>query len=139
MKSLPPLAISISGESSNGIRKLGPLPSSDISLLLREARAFFFPSLYEGFGRPPLESALAGVLPIVSNIPPHKEGLAGVSEALFLDPSKERDWEKEFLRWSDKIPEPISEKSKEWIREEYSLKRLGTVMHNVYQAGVSSY
>lgn len=48
--------------------------------LVRSARAVLFPSEYEGFGLPPVEAAAAGVPAVVSDILPHREGLAPVPE-----------------------------------------------------------
>ena len=42
------------------VRHLGFLPTDAVAPLLRRARAMIFPSLYEGFGFPPLEAMAAG-------------------------------------------------------------------------------
>lgn len=47
----------------------GPLPESQVQAHLSRAVALLFPSLAEGFGYPPIEAALAGALPICSNLP----------------------------------------------------------------------
>ncbi len=44
----------------------GYVPDEDLNVLYREARLYVFPSLYEGFGLPPLE-ALAKNIPVVSS------------------------------------------------------------------------
>ena len=41
--------------------------------LYRHASVFVYPSLYEGFGIPPLEAMACGTPVIVSDIPPHRE------------------------------------------------------------------
>jgi glycosyltransferase involved in cell wall biosynthesis len=59
------------------IRKIGNVGDETLSVLLRNCAGFYFPSLYEGFGRPPVEAALCGVRWIVaSDIPVHREAEA---------------------------------------------------------------
>jgi glycosyltransferase involved in cell wall biosynthesis len=48
------------------VRDLGPLPSAELAALYASADVLLFPSLYEGFGWPPLE-AMASGLPVVSS------------------------------------------------------------------------
>ncbi len=50
--------------------------------LYNHARVFVFPSLYEGFGLPPLEAMACGVPVIISDIPPLRE-VAGDAAAVF--------------------------------------------------------
>jgi len=47
--------------------------NEDLSVLYHECAAFLFPSVYEGFGRPPVEAALSGTMVIASDIPVHRE------------------------------------------------------------------
>lgn len=46
---------------------LGYVPANDLPFLYSGARAFVFPSLYEGFGLPPLEAMACGTPVITSN------------------------------------------------------------------------
>jgi glycosyltransferase involved in cell wall biosynthesis len=62
----------------NGVQYIGGLNSRDASILLASAHTLFFPSLYEGFGLPPVEAILSGTPVCVSAIPPHREALEGV-------------------------------------------------------------
>lgn len=66
------------------IRFLGVIPEPDLPGLYSGALAFAFPSLYEGFGLPPLEAMACGVPVICSDIPSLRE-TAG-DAALFFDP-----------------------------------------------------
>lgn len=49
------------------IHLLGELAKSELPLLYRSAKAFVFPSFYEGFGLPPLEAMASGCPVLASN------------------------------------------------------------------------
>ncbi len=49
------------------VHHLGHIPEAQVPALLRRARAMVFPSLYEGFGAPPLEAMACGLPVAVSN------------------------------------------------------------------------
>lgn len=49
------------------VKFLGYVPEEDAPLLLGGAKLFVFPSLYEGFGLPPLEAMACGVPVVTSN------------------------------------------------------------------------
>jgi glycosyltransferase involved in cell wall biosynthesis len=49
------------------VRFLGYLPDDTLAILYRLASAFAFPSLYEGFGLPPLEAMASGTPVVTSN------------------------------------------------------------------------
>ena len=51
----------------------GRLSDGEMKFLMEKCRAFIFPSLYEGFGIPPLEALACGTDVIVSDIEVHKE------------------------------------------------------------------
>lgn len=51
------------------VRFTGYLPDDDLCALYSSCRAFVYPSLYEGFGLPPLEAMACGAPVIASNIP----------------------------------------------------------------------
>jgi len=62
------------------VRRLGFLPSEDLAAVTAGARALVYPSLYEGFGLPPLEAMACRVPVIVSNTSslPEVVGEAGI-------------------------------------------------------------
>lgn len=49
-----------------GVRHLGRLDDADLIRLFQAARVFVYPSLYEGFGLPPLEAMACGLPTLVS-------------------------------------------------------------------------
>lgn len=75
---VPPLVLSTRGlaEGVPGIQELGYVEDRRVLPLVANAHAVFFPSLYEGFGLPPIEAAALGITVVLSDIPPHREGLA---------------------------------------------------------------
>jgi glycosyltransferase involved in cell wall biosynthesis len=66
------------------VRFLGFQPYETLSAFYRLARAFVFPSLYEGFGLPPLEAMACGTPVITSNVSSLPEVAGGA--ALLVDP-----------------------------------------------------
>jgi glycosyltransferase involved in cell wall biosynthesis len=66
-------------------RFTGWIPREELYELYRCARAFIFPSTFEGFGMPVLEAMAAGVPVACSDIPPLREIADGV--AMFFDAS----------------------------------------------------
>lgn len=73
---------------SQEVRLLGYVPQSDLPALYNGATCFVYPSLYEGFGLPPLEAMASGCPAIVSNTSslPEVVGEAGLS----VDPQDEK-------------------------------------------------
>ncbi|WP_421732008.1 glycosyltransferase, partial [Brevundimonas sp.] len=57
----------------------------EVAALLRGAAGLVFPSLYEGFGIPPLEAMVQGCPVIASDIPATREVCADA--ALYFDPT----------------------------------------------------
>lgn len=66
------------------VRFLGYLPEDTLAVLYRLAAVFVFPSLYEGFGLPPLEAMASGTPVVTSNLSSMPE-VAG-DAAVLVDP-----------------------------------------------------
>ena len=66
------------------VRFLGFQPTETLAAFYRLARAFVFPSLYEGFGLPPLEAMACGSPVVTSNVSSLPEVAGGA--ALLVDP-----------------------------------------------------
>lgn len=60
-------------ELPNNVRYLGYLSDADVKTLMKNCKAFIFPSLYEGFGLPPLEALSMGTTIFASDIPIMRE------------------------------------------------------------------
>jgi glycosyltransferase involved in cell wall biosynthesis len=72
------------GSIPEGVRLLGRVEDEALPALYSGAAGFVYPSIYEGFGLPPLEAMACGTPIAVSDIPVHRE-LCG-STAVYFDP-----------------------------------------------------
>ena len=85
------------------IRLLGYLPREDLAVIVAGATALVYPSIYEGFGLPPLEAMACGVPVITSNVssipevvgdtglmldPQDVEGFTGAMELMLTNPDE---------------------------------------------------
>jgi glycosyltransferase involved in cell wall biosynthesis len=75
--------IRAAGLTENDIRFLGYVPDEDMPLLYAGAQVFLFPTLYEGFGIPPVEAMACGTPVIASDAPCMPEVLG---DAAILEP-----------------------------------------------------
>lgn len=71
-------------ECPPNLKLLGFVSDEEAKSLMRDCKAFLFPSFYEGFGIPPLEALSVGAKIIVSDIPVMHEIFGDV--AAYLDP-----------------------------------------------------
>jgi len=81
---------------SDRVRFTGYVPSRWLPALYRAADAFVYPSLYEGFGLPPLEAMASGTPVITSNTTSLPEVVG--EAALLVDPASEEDIAQAMLR-----------------------------------------
>jgi glycosyltransferase involved in cell wall biosynthesis len=75
--------IQAAGLTENDIRFLGYIPDEDMPLFYAGAQVFLFPTLYEGFGLPPVEAMACGAPVIASDAPCMPEVLG---DAAILEP-----------------------------------------------------
>ncbi|MBI4924576.1 MAG: glycosyltransferase family 4 protein [Bdellovibrio sp.] len=135
-KTQTPLVLSFSKErlqKTEGVRCLTKLSELDVKILLSQAKAVFFPSLYEGFGLPPLEAAALGTPVIVSNIEPHLEGLSDLKETLFLDPTCLEVWVSAFQQADQNRINPVSLEAIQTIFECYDITKFAQKMSSLYE------
>jgi glycosyltransferase involved in cell wall biosynthesis len=111
------------------VRFLGFLPDDLLAIVYRLAAVFVFPSLYEGFGLPPLEAMASGTPVVTSNVsslpevtgdaallvdPTNPDAIAGAMRSVLTDPAlaadlrarglaraKEFSWERSVRRIRD--------------------------------------
>jgi glycosyltransferase involved in cell wall biosynthesis len=72
-----------------GVRLLGSVGDDVLPALYSAAAGFVYPSIYEGFGLPPLEAMACGCPVAVSNIPAHREVCGDT--AMYFDPFSPED------------------------------------------------
>lgn len=77
------------GNANSPVVFPGYVPDAQLEILYSSARAYVFPSLYEGFGLPPLE-AMAHSCPVLSSNQASLPEILGEA-ALYFDPTKEDD------------------------------------------------
>ncbi len=134
-----PLVLSFQKPKYAGLQNIKELPDlSDIEvkILLSQAKALFFPSLYEGFGLPPLEAAALGTPVVVSQIPPHVESLKDLKkdEVLFLNPNVEDAWVQGFQKVeNNELKAPPLERREELLKR-YSLQVFALKVNQVYES-----
>lgn len=75
--------------SNNSVIFPGYVPDAQLEVLYQEARLYIFPSLYEGFGLPPLE-AMAKSCPVLSSDRSSLPEVLG-SAAVYFNPQDEKD------------------------------------------------
>lgn len=104
------------GEINEKIVVTGYIDDEDRVPIYNLAKVFIFPSLYEGFGLPPLEAMAVGTPTIVSDRPSlpeiagtvarqvsleHPEKLdAAIEDFLSLTPAEQSAWSKEAVAWA---------------------------------------
>lgn len=77
------------GKMSDRILRTGPVSDSDLALLYNGCDLFVFPSLYEGFGLPPLEAMACGAPVVCSNASSLPEVVG--EAALLVNPLETQD------------------------------------------------
>ncbi|MBU1705988.1 MAG: glycosyltransferase family 1 protein [Candidatus Uhrbacteria bacterium] len=106
----------INGSSAkDSIRELGYVDEADVPAIMNQATAYLFPSWYEGFGIPALETMACGTVLIASDIGALREVAADA--AIFVSPSEPEAW----ARALDRIA------SEPTVREEFEQKGLERV------------
>lgn len=78
------LWLDTTNEFSKNIVYLGYQTDEKLKALLINSKALIFPSLYEGFGIPPLEAAGSGIRTVVSDIPVMREIMK--DNTIYIDP-----------------------------------------------------
>jgi glycosyltransferase involved in cell wall biosynthesis len=91
-------ALDTAGLSEADVRQLGYLEPSALRSVVAGAAALCYPSLYEGFGLPPLEALAAGTPVVASDIPALREVLGGAGAGVRFFPARDADALAEAMR-----------------------------------------
>ena len=118
-----------------GVKALGGFSDRETRALIAGSKALFFPSLYEGFGLPPVEAAVVGIPVVVSDISAHREALQDLAadEAIWIDPSDTELWTQAMLRASRGELGATRPETRRAILTRYAVSRLGIEMNEVYR------
>jgi glycosyltransferase involved in cell wall biosynthesis len=118
--------------SNESIIFTGYVQDDDLISLYQSARCFVYPSLYEGFGLPPLEAMACGCATIVSNTSSMPEVCGNAS--IYVDPSNISSIKDAVLRLTsdEGLRSELIELGKERCRL-YSWKASGEKLRNVIE------
>lgn len=89
-------------EQEGAVRVIGYVQQSDLAPLMRAATVFCFPSLYEGFGLPPLEAAACGTPVVCSRTASLPEVMGDA--AVYVDPTAPEDIATALIRVLEDAP-----------------------------------
>jgi glycosyltransferase involved in cell wall biosynthesis len=108
------------------------LHDDDLRGLYSSCRAFVYPSIYEGFGLPPLEAMACGAPVIASSIPPLLETLGGAAE--FFDPLSSEQLVEAIIRVTtdDEMRQRLIGAGRQQV-EKFSWKRTAQATLEVYE------
>ncbi|WP_209309078.1 glycosyltransferase family 1 protein [Blastococcus sp. CT_GayMR16] len=84
-------ALDVAGLPPGAVRLTGYLADDDLRSVVAGARALVYPSLYEGFGLPPLEAFACGVPVVASDLPVTREVVGDDPELSRLVPPGDTD------------------------------------------------
>jgi glycosyltransferase involved in cell wall biosynthesis len=117
---------------------LGYVPADLLEDLYSHALMFVYPSLYEGFGLPPLEAMARGVPTIVSNSSSLPEVVGG--DALIVDPAKPESLAEAIIKLAEGplLREDLARRGLERAKR-FSWRRSAEAHLDVYEMAVRSH
>ncbi len=115
-------------ERHDRVRLIGFVPDEELRALYSSCRLFVYPSVYEGFGLPPLEAMACGAPVVSSRVPSIKESVARIVSAT--------DWKGLASAivelWTDeKARQSLSIRGREHAQE-FSWQRTAAITREVY-------
>ncbi len=84
-------ALDTAGLGPGDVLQVGYLDGAALRSVVAHAAALCYPSLYEGFGLPPLEALAAGTPVVASDLAPLREVLGGAGAAVRFFPPRDAD------------------------------------------------
>lgn len=122
------------GRLLEGVKVVNP-NDEELASLMHGARAFLFPSFYEGYGMGFREALCMGTPAIVSDIPPHHEDFPDTEPSWlrYLNPNAEGPWLKALIAFHEGGFETVPLEISANLRELLGLKTFGDRMDRVYR------
>jgi glycosyltransferase involved in cell wall biosynthesis len=114
--------------SRDRVRMIGFVSDNELRALYSSCRAFVYPSVYEGFGLPPLEAMACGAPVIASRVPSIKESVARIVSAT---DSKSLAGAMVELLTDQQARQSLSERGREYAQE-FSWQRTAALTREVY-------
>lgn len=126
-------------DSNPNLRFLGKVSEQELSVLYGEAQAFVYPSLYEGFGLPVLESFYHGTPVITSNVPALLEVAGNAAE--FVEPESVESIREGIIKiLNESIPEQQTRLQRMIIRlQMFSWQKVAKQTIGVYKKSLINY
>jgi glycosyltransferase involved in cell wall biosynthesis len=114
------------------VRFLGFVPQNVLRVFYKRAAAFLFPSLYEGFGLPPLEAMAHGTPVLTSNVSSMPEVFGAA--ALLVNPENVFDIARGIrqILTDDELRTSLVERGYDLVRR-FSWERSAAQVHCVYE------
>ena len=109
------------------------VPDEDLPALYSAANVYVFPSLYEGFGLPPLEAMACGT-PVAASKAACIPEVCGEGNAVFFDPYDPSDISNAVLKiWiNEKLQEELTEKGLARVKD-FSWRKMAREILGVYE------
>lgn len=126
----------VKSRTQEHVRFLGFVPPNTLSVFYTRAEAFVFPSLYEGFGLPPLEAMALGTPVVASNVSSLPEVLG--EAAVFVNPVRVFDISRGILQilQEENLRQRLIQLGFEQVRRFSWRESVGRILE-VYRAAVS--
>lgn len=121
-------------KNTSSIKWLGRVSDEELRMYYRNAQAFIYPSLYEGFGIPAIEAMELDCPIIVSDIPVMHEVCGDA--ALYIDPYSEEDMAQgiKAILLNEELREELKNKARKQLRFyswEKSAQKLLSIIRNI--------
>ncbi|MCO5142790.1 MAG: glycosyltransferase [Oligoflexia bacterium] len=126
---MPPLVTNQQGDSHSKIIRIPKLSDIEKNILYKNSNQFLYPSLYEGFGLPPMEAYLQNAPIALNKLDIFKENIGDKSGVYFIETNSKGAW-KEHLKNYKNIRKPIEEEQKKLL-ETYSSKNQINAFYSV--------
>jgi glycosyltransferase involved in cell wall biosynthesis len=113
----------------------GRLTELERVVLMKNAGAFLFPSLYEGAGLPPVEAGLLGTSVIVSDLQVHREMLGDIpqNQITYCSPHQVEEWASVLAKFQDRPALSVERDALSKTLRRFSVANLANAMDQIYR------